>query len=349
MLINRRTLLAAWAASLAPPTGLRAADVMPIADMHAHLFFIGPNPAARQPLGRNMESGGATLVSWSLVGDMPWIRRSTAGLKQAGTPKRGAATAWFQEELERIHRHLSDQKLKVVLTPDDIERALAGEPHVVLSVEGATFLDDGLAGLEAAYTGGVRHLQLVHFARNAIGDFQTEAPAHGGLTAFGRDVIREANRLGILIDLAHAARSAVEQALEVSRAPMVWSHSSISRGEPSWRMPAWRARQISLEEARAIAAKEGVVGLWALSSDVGSTVGSYADRLLQMAQLLGDDHVAFGTDMNAITNSPIKSYADLRRAVAYMEARGVEPSRLRKISIGNYARVLRAAMVARKS
>ena len=209
--------------------------------------------------------------------------------------------------------------------------------------------DPRLAGLEAAYAGGVRQLQLVHFARNAIGDFQTEAPAHGGLTAFGRDVIREANRLGILIDLAHATRSVVEQTLEISRAPVVWSHSSISRGEPSWRMPAWRARQISVEEARAIAAKEGVVGLWSLPSDVGRTVDSYADRILQMAQLLGDEHVAFGTDMNAIANSPINSYADLRRAVKYMEAQGVEPSRLRKISIGNYARVLRAAMVARKS
>lgn len=349
MLINRRAVLAAMAASLARPTGLRAADMMPIADMHAHLFFIGTNPAARQPLRRNMASGGVTLVSWSLVGDMPWIRRSATGLKQNGAPKRGAATAWFREELERIHRHLAEQKLKVVRTPVDIERALSGEPHVVLSVEGATFLDDGLAGLEAAYDGGVRHLQLVHYARNTIGDFQTEAPAHGGLTAFGRDVIREANRLGILIDLAHGTKPTVEQALEISRSPVVWSHSSIARGEPNWRMPAWRARQISAEEARAIAAKGGVVGLWALPSDVGSTIESYANRLLQMAQLLGDDHVAFGTDLNAIANSPIKNYADLRRVVTHLEARGVERSRLRKISIGNYARVLNAAMVAGKS
>ncbi len=349
MLIDRRALLAAWAGSLACPTGLRAADMAPIADMHAHLFFIGPNPAARQPLGRNMASGGATLVSWSLVGDMPWIRPSSKGLKQVGVPKRGMASRWLEEELARVHRHLAGQKLKVARTPADIDRALAGEPHVVLSVEGATFLDDGLAGLETAYAGGVRHLQLVHYSRNVIGDFQTEAPSHGGLSAFGRDVIREANRLGILIDLAHASRTAVEQALTIARAPMVWSHSSISRGEPNWRMPAWRARQISVGEALAIAAKDGVVGLWALPSDVGSTIESYADRIIQMAQLLGDDHVGFGTDMNAIANSPIKSYADLRRAVIYLEERGVERARLHKISIGNYARVLRTAMIAGKS
>ena len=86
-----------------------------------------------------------------------------------------------------------------------------------------------------------------------------------------------------------------------------------------------------------------------MPSDVGSTIESYANRLLQMAQLLGDDHVAFGTDLNAIANSPIKNYTDLRRVVTHLEARGVEQSRLRKISIGNYARVLSAAMVAGKA
>lgn len=336
---------------LAAPLVARASEStrIPIGDMHAHLFFIGPRPASLQPLARNMASGGATLVSWSLVGDMPWIRPSSAGLKQTGTPSHGGATDWLEKELGRVKQHLAEQGLKVVRGSDDLDRALAGEPHVVLSVEGATFLDDGIARLERAHALGIRHLQLVHYVRNTIGDFQTAAPEHGGLTDFGGQVIREANRLGILVDLAHLTSGAVARALEISSAPMVWSHSSIVRGKPHLSLPPWRARQLGLDEARAIAAKGGVVGLWALGSDVGRTIHAYADRLVEMAELIGDDHVAFGTDMNALTSTPVHSYADVRRAVDHMAARGVDPQRLQKISIGNYARVLRQAMGASRA
>ncbi len=360
MLIDRRALLAGSAALLAAPGAASAgvaparpaavpnADIpiadIPIADMHAHLFFIGPKPAALQPLRRNMAGGGASLVAWSLVGDMPWIRPSAGGLKQVGTPKAGGATQWLQDELGRIDKHLAEQDLKVVRGPKDLDHALAGEPHVVLAVEGASFLDEGIAGLERAHAAGIRHLQLVHYVRNTIGDFQTEAPVHGGLTDFGRDVIREANRLGILVDLAHLTSAGVRQALEVSRMPMVWSHSSITQGAPHWNMQPRRARQLGLDDARAIAAKGGVVGLWALRSDVGSTIEAYADRMLDMAGLIGDDHVGFGTDMNALAATPISSYANLRRAVEHMAARGADRGRLEKIAIGNYVRVLRQAM-----
>ena len=128
--------------------------------------------------------------------------------------------------------------------------------------------------MQAAYDLGIRHIQLVHYIRNPIGDFQTEQPEHNGLTEFGKKVVEECNRLGILVDLAHCTDEAVTQALAVSKVPMVWSHSSVTRTrKPHWTMPAWQARQLSLEGAKAIAAKGGVVGLWALRTDVGSTLG----------------------------------------------------------------------------
>jgi membrane dipeptidase len=220
----------------------------------------------------------------------------------------------------------------------------------VLAVEGASFLDDDLSQLQAAYDAGIRHIQLVHYIRNTLGDFQTEKPQHGGLSDQGKRVVQECNRLGILVDLAHSTPDAVTQALAVSKVPMVWSHSSVTRTrKPQWMMSVTQARQLSLEGAKAIAAKGGVVGLWALRSDVGHTPEAYADRLSEMADWLGEDHAAFGTDMNGLLGPVLTSYADLRRVVDYWEQRRMSESRIRKLAIENYARVLKQAMAARQA
>lgn len=346
---NRRTVLTGLATGIVAgfrPIPAYADGSPPIGDMHAHQFFVGPKPSLL-PLGRNMASGRASLVSLSLVGDMPWLRPRAGGLRQSATPKPGEAWKWLEAELARAKSHIAEQGLKIVLTPAGLDRAMMGEPHVVLSVEGAGFLDDGIAGLKRAHDAGIRHIQLVHYVRNSIGDVQTEAPRHGGLTAFGRQVIEECNRLGILVDLAHSTATTVRQALETSRAPVVWSHSSVARNdEPRRKLEPLQARRLGIDEARAIATNGGVIGLWALRSDVGANVEAYADRLIELAAWLGDDHVAFGTDMNALSGSPISTYADLRRAVRYMERRGLDRIKLQKIAIGNYARVLRRAMEA---
>jgi membrane dipeptidase len=295
-----------------------------------------------------MAAGNASLVAWSLVGDLPWLRRSSRGLKQKGAPEKGEPINWFKAEIARITAHIAEQGLKIVREPDDVDRALGGEPHVVLSVEGATFIETDVGALRTAYDLGVRHLQLVHYIDNPLADFQTAAPRHGGLSELGREVIAECNRLGILIDLAHASEEAVGQALALSKVPMVWSHGSVTRtAEPHWSMPATRARRLTFASAKAIADEGGVVGLWTLRSDVGGTTEDYAKRLEQMADWLGEDHAAFGTDMNAVANPPVKSYADLQRVVGHWRRQGMPASRVRKLAIGNYARVLRQALAAK--
>jgi membrane dipeptidase len=350
--MDRRQLLKAGLAwPLAFASGAQAKEPIYIADMHFHIFFPpGPNSDSLKPLARRMADGKATLVAWSLVGDLLWMQPTPRGLKQKSVPKAGETLAWFQRELARIKAYLAEQNLKIVRTPADVELALKGEPHVVLSVEGASFLDDDLAQVQVAYELGIRHIQLVHYINNAIGDFQTEAPRHNGLSDFGKKVVEECNRLGILIDLAHCSDAAVSQALAISKAPVVWSHSSVTRdAKPNWSMPAWRARQLSLEGAKAIAAKGGVVGLWALRTDVGSSLEGYANRLAEMADWLGEDHVAFGTDMNGLVGPAIGNYADLRRVVDYWERRGMSEGRVRKLAMENYARVLRQALAARQA
>jgi membrane dipeptidase len=345
---SRRRFLTTGLAAALLPTSVWA-ETRPsvlVGDMHFHLFFFGPRPASARALAREMAAGRATLAAWSLVGDVPWLTLGRRGFAQKGTPTPGAAVTWFQAELGRIKSYIAAQGLKIVATPADVDLALKGDPHIVLSVEGATFVDDDLSQLKAAYDAGVRQVQLVHYIRNSIGDFQTGRPEHGGLTAFGRSVVAECNRLGILIDLAHCTAEAVRDALAVSKGPMVWSHSSVARGgaSPRWTMPAWQARQLAPDTARAIAAKGGVVGLWGVRSDVGQTVGAYADRMAELADLLGEDHGAFGTDMDGIANPVIASFADLQRVVEHWHRRGLTEPRIRKLAIENYARVLKQAL-----
>ena len=324
---RRRFLLGALAAPLVLRQAARAGDEpgrMPIGDMHAHLFFFGPNTPASRPLARTMAAGNATLVAWSLVGDLPWLRRGARGLQQKGTPGRGEPIDWLKAEMARVKEHITAQGLDIVLAPEDVDRALRGAPHVVLAVEGASFLETDVGALRTAYDLGIRHLQLVHYIDNPLADIQTAKPRHGGLSELGKAVVAEANRLGMLIDLAHASEEAVRQTLVLSKVPVVWSHGSVTRtAQPHWSMPATKARQLTFPSAKAIADKGGVVGLWTLRSDVGSTTDAYAARLAQMADWLGEDHAGFGTDMNAISNPPIKSYADLQRVVGRWRRQGM--------------------------
>ena len=342
--MHRRAFLAG---ALASPLvlGTRAGAQAPvfIADMHFHSFFGGSKYHAR-PLAPALAAGDATLVAWSLVADLLWFDAKT--YKQKAEPKSGEAMGWFQRELGRIKGHIAEQKLKIVRTPQDVDLTLRGQPHIVLAVEGSNFIEREPARVKVAFDAGLRHLQLVHYTRNTIGDIQTEPAEHPGLTDVGKQVVRECNRLGVLIDLAHCTEPAIRDALSISKVPLVWSHGSVTRGAQAPASAAvWRRRQLSLDTAKAIAEKGGVVGLWSLNVDVGKTVEAYADRMLELAEWLGEDHVAFGTDINGLGPfSVLTGYGDVRRVVEHWQRRGVVDARIHKLAIGNYARVLKAAL-----
>jgi membrane dipeptidase len=291
-----------------------------------------------------LADGQATLVSWSISGDAPWFDTRNK-YQQRSEPKRADAVRWFQRELARIKAHMTEQGLKAALRPHDVDAALNGEPRIVLAVEGPAFIA-GPGDVQIAYDAGIRHLQLIHFIRNPFGDFQTSPPEHKGLTEIGKEVVAECNRLGILIDLAHATPATVAGMLAVSKVPMVWSHSSVTAGPaPHPGLLTWKARQLLLEHARAITKAGGVFGLWALSNDVGKTLEGYGRRLLQLADWLGDQHVAFGSDMNGLAaNFTFSTYAELRRVVDLWQEQGVPEQRIRRIASENYARVLKQAM-----
>lgn len=110
-----------------------------------------------------------------------------------------------------------------------------------------------------------------------------------------------------------------------------------------------RRRQLPVAAAEAIAANGGAVGLWALRPDIGATAADYTRRMLELAQLLGEDHVAFGSDINGLgPNALIGSYAELRQVVEHWRGR-IAGSAAHKLAMGNYARVLTQAMALRRA
>lgn len=342
--LDRRTFLACVLAG--PCFDIdRAQAQSPIytADMHFHSFFAESKYHLR-PVQKALASGGATLAAWSLVGDLLWMDPKT--YKQKSVPKPGETMGWFEREIARTKGHLAQQGLRILRSSADVDLALRGRPHVVLAVEGANFIESDTRRIRTAYDLGLRHLQLVHYTRNTIGDLQTEPGTQRGLTQLGKAVVQECNRQGILVDLAHCTEAGVIDALSVSRAPMVWSHGSVTRQlNTSAATSLWRRRQLSLNTAREIAGHGGVVGLWSLTSDVGKTLEAYADRMIELAEWLGDDHVAFGTDINGLGPfSVLSGYGDIRLIIDRWQRQGVDEGRIRKLAIGNYARVLKAAL-----
>jgi membrane dipeptidase len=317
-----------------------------IGDMHTHSFFAESKYHFR-PLAKAMASGNASLIAWSLVGDLLWF--DVKIYKEKSKPAPGETFGWFQRELGRIKGHIAEQGLSTVRTSKDVDLAVQGKPHVLLSVEGANFIENDAGRVKAAHDAGIRQLQLVHFTSNALGDIQTAPAQHNGLSEVGKRVIAECNRLGVLVDLAHCSEATTKAALAVSRVPMIWSHGSVTKANfIASGGPVWRRRQLLFELAQEIAKKGGVVGLWALAPDVGKTVESYADRMLELAEWLGEDHVAFGTDINGLgLYAMMKEFGEYKTIIAHWRRKGVPEARIQKLAIGNYARVLKAAMDAR--
>jgi membrane dipeptidase len=346
---RRRFLKAAGALALGclVPGALRAASTVPIADSHSHVGLI-TSRAADWSLKTQMQESGVMLLAWALVGDGRWAHRTNAGIKQFKEPVSGDQIAYFRQKLSIMRSYLSHTGLEFVQTPADIDAARAGAPHVAITLEGAGFTEDGLELLDEAHAQGLRHLQLVHYIKNGIGDIQTEPPVHNGLTELGANVIKSCNRLGILVDLAHSPAANVDRALEVSSVPMIWSHSAITSEHYDWRRSSGYSRLLYIDYAKKIAQSGGAVGLWALRATVKNSPEGYATELLRMADLIGPEHVMFGTDTDGMgTGAVMENLDDLRKVADILQERGVDDKTLKAICFDNYARCLKGAMQAR--
>lgn len=316
--------------------------------MHSHYGMFFPRLFGLD-LRQHMLDTGTTLLAWSATDDHRWISMTPSGWRQYRTPEPGALWTSFQERLAGYQAKLVQWNLPKVLKASDVDAALAGAPHVLLATEGANFLEGQPERVLQARDWGVRHLQLVHFIQSPLGDHQTAHPAHGGLTPLGAQVVRECQRLGLVVDLAHGTASLVDGVLDASDAVPLWSHSWISPQGGSHTSPGWIARSLSPAVAKKIAARGGAVGLWSVRvldlSYPLKGVASYADEIVRMCELIGPQHVAFGTDMEGAGSGPVLSnYRDLREVANLLVQRGMKDSEIAGVLIGNYARILKLAM-----
>ena len=327
---------------------LLAATDLPIADSHSHLGTVSRKPGGRS-LKAEMEASGVMLLAWSIVGDTQWTKHTPLGIEQKSVPAGGEQAGYFRKRLALVREHLASIDLPYVRDTSDVDAARSGSPRIVIAIEGAGAAGDGLELLDESHAQGLRHVQLVHYIRNALGDFQTEAPQHNGLTQLGADVVRACNRLGMLVDLAHSTGAVIDKALEISKAPVIWSHSDITTAQYDWRQTTSRSRLLHLDYAKKIAAGGGAVGLWNLRSSVGNSPRGYTDELLRMVDAIGPDHVMFGTDMNGVgPYGTMSELNDLREVAELLGRRGIDDKTLRAICFENYARCLQAAMSARQ-
>jgi len=283
------------------------------------------------------QAAGMTAVTVSTVADLRALSPDPdRGLRATRSFRQGEAYDDHKRQLDGIARLLAAAGTDIAVTAADIGNAHHnGRTAVLISCEGGDFLEGKLGRLAEARAAGVSSLTLVHYRINSIGDVQTEQPAHCGLSRFGRDVVAECNALGIVIDCAHATFETTADVLAQSNDPIMVSHSHLDHDDRH------HPRLLSAEHARAVAACGGLIGAWP-SGVTSSSLSDFADEVMRLIDLVGVDHVAIGTDMDANFRPVMRSYADFAALPVLLADRSLSDGEIDKILGVNALDLLRA-------
>jgi membrane dipeptidase len=332
------------AAAQAAETASAALDVLRKSisvDVHTHGGKTGITSKAppNDDLANAMRAGSLAAACLADVPDGPILGRNTAGVLAAvRSPEPGQLYRHHLERLAWMDEMVANHGLRRAHSAADLQAAhKAGQPAIIADVEGLDFLETKLERLEEAHQRGIRHVQLVHYTPNDIGDFQTGAIMHQGLTSFGTEVIRTCHRLGFVCDVAHATKDMVKQTVKVATKPLLLSHTALSGSRAMGPTPL-SGRQISPDHARAIAETGGSVGIWHFFP----SLDKYVDGLKEMAEIVGVDHVSIGTDQH-ISPGSLPDYTQWVHLVAAILRGGFTPEEAGKIAGGNYMSLFRAA------
>jgi membrane dipeptidase len=232
-----------------------------------------------------------------------WGPETFAEMRNAGlTAANCTCSVWedFGETMANIGRFLGwfreyPDLIRQIESVDDIASArAAGQTGVILGFQNTSALEGRLSNLELFHRVGVRIVQLTYNYQNDIGTGCYEPSGDGGLTEFGRGVVAEMNRLGILIDLSHVGTATSNDVLRESTTPIAITHAA-----PLGLHAHPRNKTDAL--LRSVAERGGVVGItalsWFLRGGEDSTLDDYFDALDYAVNLIGEDHVAIGTDI----------------------------------------------------
>ena len=299
-----------------------------------------------------------------------------------GETKEGFAKVQL-EQIDIARRVIAryPERLGLALTADDIVREFRkGRVASLIGMEGGHVLENSLGALRAYYDLGARYLTLTHNVTLDWADTAAQPLKHGGLTRFGEEVVREMNRLGMLVDLSHVAVETMDDAIRVSEAPVIFSHSSaraltdVPRNVPDpilRRMSAngglvmvtfvpgfvskenydaYVARDKRIKERTASIAdeaerKKAQKRMESAEPLPDATLAQVADHIEHVRKVAGVDHVGIGSDFDGIDVGPVgledvSKYPDL---FAELIRRGWTDADLRKLAGENMLRVLRQA------
>jgi len=249
-------------------------------------------------------------------------------------PRPGEPFAFTLDRLGRILASAQDGNAVLADSPAAVLTARrTGRLALLPALEGADGLEGKLENLHELHRRGLRLLQLVHFRANELGHIQTYPYSPGGLTPFGRQAVGEANRLGILVDLAHANTETIMDALSVSKDPLLFSHTGAKALHPG-------DRYLTDDEIRAIAAKGGLIGVWPNGQDLPD-LNDVTRHIDYLKSLVGVEHVGIGSDLRGLGSysAGFGEEADFRAIAEALLARGYSQREVGLIMGGNFFRI----------
>ena len=257
-----------------------------------------------------------------------------------------AAFAKAERLLDEIETMVSKSANSVAIarTPDDLYRLKReGKRALMLGIENGYALGLDPKRVEHFRQRGVVYMTLCHNGDNDLCDSARGNQEHGGLSELGRTVIREMNRVGMMVDLSHAAESSFYQAIEASHTPIVCSHSSA-------RALCDHPRNLTDDQLRALAASGGVAQVCLydgfLRKEGGATIDDAVRHIVHMVKIAGIDHVGIGTDFDG--DGGIIGCADASEVInltRHLRAAGFTLQDIEKLWGGNFLRVMREAQL----
>jgi len=322
-------------------------------DTHNHVdvpFLASEFVGQQYDLAGELKASGLGTICLTFSVDRPLLKNP------------GEAYERFNTSLQEIDELLTKSSISRAITLSDILKARKSKRQVVIqSVEGGHFLEGKIERLEIAYQRGLRHLGLLHDndATPALGDVYTNGPQFGGLTSFGKEVIQECNRLGILVDLTHCSDKAIDDAMALSKTPVLVSHTGLNTllGNNATMAQMMKPRLISPEQAKKVANAGGVIGVW---KHLTESAENYVANIRQLVDLVGIDHVCLGTDSKLAINSapdakPSRGGEKTNgiwekqtkgfyyEVIEQMAKAGFTETEMQKIGSGNFLRIFDAA------
>jgi membrane dipeptidase len=343
----------------------------------------------REKAGLSFEKIDLTRPQPRLHTDIPRLRRGGVGAQfwsayvPVETRKKGTAVRDTLEQIDVIHRMVETypDTFEMAYSADDILRIhRAGKIASLIGVEGGHSIDDSLGVLRDYYRLGVRYMTLTHSENTDWADSATDEPKHHGLTPFGEQVVREMNRLGMLVDLSHVSADTMRHALRVTRAPVIFSHSSAfalaqhPRNVPDdvlrltaknggvvmvnffsgFILPEGARMSMEMHEVyRRLRPKyaddkqlDAALELWRKEHPMPrGSVRNVVDHIEHVIEVAGIDHVGIGSDFDGVSSVPhqlddVSCYPYITQELLN---RGYSHEAIKKVLGGNLIRVFRQA------